>query len=818
MKHVYLFLLSCIAISPILHAQKWQSRGIGGGGALFVPSINPDNDKEFYVACDVSAMYHTYSFGHYYDTVPFTQFQATTRCKISFTSDPNVLYSLRHNPATFVELPSRSLDGGKTWQFLPGILNIREKCYYTFSNYDDPNMVIYSDYKNLFISKDKGQTVSLKWSEPALHLAGVFFDGNTIYIATNVGMLVSTDGGSNFAKMDIAGIPANESMLRFSGAKQNGITRFFTLTGDKTKVYPRDFQNGWWELAKNIYSLDNIIGSWIPKNTGFDPSKHYVFMMDMATNDISTVYLAGIPSDASAPLVLKTTDAGNSWNKAFKNVNNENIKTAYCGVGNPAFNWWWAGIAVGFTVAPKNANKAIVTDYGFIHTTDDGGNTWQQAYTDFDDTNPANTLSLPKKTYHGIGLEQTGCWQVNWMDDKNMFACYTDIRGIRSTDGGYGWSFDYTGHTENTMFRMAKHPSQNTWFAASSTIHDVYQTTYITDARLFQNIADGRVLFSNDKGVTWNLMKDFGKPVIWVTTDPNMPNRLYAGVIDKNSANGGVWMADNTNDPATATWTKLPNPPANNGRIYNINVLNDGTLVTSWSARLADAGLPFSDSSGVFITSNLGVTWEKRSHTDMKYYTKDVVIDPHDATQNTWYAGAWSGWGGLANDKGGLYRTKDRGLTWQKITAFQQFHRVSSVTISPTNPEQMYLTTETEGLWITNNLSAAMPTFSLVTGFPYSHPERVFFNPYRPQDVWVGTFGNGMYLYHPDCTIAPTVIGTIDVCESSISVYTTPLVANTAYKWTVLGGNILSGQGSNTIRVKWNSEKTGNVTVEVKQP
>lgn len=95
MKHFLLLLLSCIAISAILHAQKWQSRGIGGGGALFVPSINPDNDKEFYVACDVSAMYHTYSFGHYYETVPFTQFQATTRC----TASQNILrkiLGLRH--------------------------------------------------------------------------------------------------------------------------------------------------------------------------------------------------------------------------------------------------------------------------------------------------------------------------------------------------------------------------------------------------------------------------------------------------------------------------------------------------------------------------------------------------------------------------------------------------------------------------------------------------------------------------------------------------------------------------------------------------
>ncbi len=32
----------------------FSPRGIGGGGALFFPSINPANDNEFYVSCDMS--------------------------------------------------------------------------------------------------------------------------------------------------------------------------------------------------------------------------------------------------------------------------------------------------------------------------------------------------------------------------------------------------------------------------------------------------------------------------------------------------------------------------------------------------------------------------------------------------------------------------------------------------------------------------------------------------------------------------------------------------------------------------------------------
>ena len=47
--------------------------------------------------------------------------------------------------------------------------------------------------------------------------------------------------------------------------------------------------------------------------------------------------------------------------------------------------------------------------------------------------------------------------------------------------------------------------------------------------------------------------------------------------------------------------------------------------------------------------------WEPdRSDPRIHYWTNDVVIDPSDPTQNTWYVGVYSGWGGNANDLGGL--------------------------------------------------------------------------------------------------------------------------------------------------------------------
>jgi len=69
------------------------------------------------------------------------------------------------------------------------------------------------------------------------------------------------------------------------------------------------------------------------------------------------------------------------------------------------------------------------------------------------------------------------------------------------------------------------------------------------------------------------------------------------------------------------------------------------------------------------------------------------------STQNTWYAGVFSGWGGPPNGLGGLYRSSNRGVTWTRINSLD---RVTSCAISPINSNEMYLTTETEGLWYTS--------------------------------------------------------------------------------------------------------------------
>ncbi|MBI5914582.1 MAG: hypothetical protein HY842_04335 [Bacteroidetes bacterium] len=751
MKAIRLLLLLAISQFPnflISQSLNFQSRGIGGGGALFSPSANPNDANEFYLASDLGGLYHTTDGGHSYDVAHLTEAIVGQFGKVCFTNNDNLRYSLLYDVANFDYHAAKSIDGGTTWNFLPGDAEPWEDKLFIFADFNNPNRVIWTDYNHLFFSNDGGQTSALRWTAAdfgtGILLTGAFFEGNDIWLGTNEGVIVSHDGGASFSNANFAGIPAGEVIIGFGGGKQGSTRRFFALTGDVNNVWASSIGFNYWETIQGVYTMENISGNWASAVNGIDISEDYAVFLAMADNDPNTCYIAGSTPNEEA-IVMKTSDGGTSWQHVYLRSNNQNIFTGYQGAGGD-LGYSWGGNALGFTVNPLNSQQALMTDFGFVHQTTDGGGTWHQAYLSSADENPAGAATPKKKYYHGIGLEQTTCWQVFWFDENTVFGCFTDIKGVRSTDKGVSWSFDYTGHDQNTMYRIAKHNTQPIWFAATSSVHDIYQTTYVTDARLQPSYKAGKVLFSSDLGKTWQTMRDFGNPVIWVTADPSNNERLYAGVVSTSPGTGGVWRADGISNPATATWTKLPNPPANNGRIFNIHALNDGTLVTTWSARKSNSGSVFSDSSGVFVSTNGGLNWERRNHPDMDYWTKDLTIDPNDPTQNTWYACVWSGWGGPANDLGALFRTSDRGLTCEKITEDGQFHRVSSVAFTRGGT---FLTTEEQGLWVAeaSDISFGQPTWNLVQGYPFHHPERVFDNPASSpldQYVWVASFGNGM--------------------------------------------------------------------------
>ena len=398
-------------------------------------------------------------------------------------------------------------------------------------------------------------------------------------------------------------------------------------------------------------------------------------------------------------------------------------------------------VCFGLAVSPRDKYSAIITDLGFVHRTSDAGASWRQAYVTLDNLHVSNAEVPLGYAYNSVGLENTTCWQVWWNSAQNMLAGYSDIKGIRSTDGGTSWSFGYSGlATRNSIYRFDKSPNGAITYAATADVHDMYQSTRLKDAQLDVVDLSGGIYFSTNMGAAWTQMHNFGHPVFWIATDPNnSADRMYASVV--HSTQGGVYVTNNRSAGAGSTWTKLPNPPRTEGHPASLVVLNDGKLVATYSGRQTAAGA-FTASSGCFLYNPATGTWADKSDNAMKYWCKDIVVDPNDATQNTWYVGVFSGWGGAPNGLGGLYKTTDRGSTWTRIW---NEDRVTSITFHPQLPNTAYITTEVDGLWITSNINSASPTFAQLTAYPFRQPERVCFNPYNVGEMWVTSFGSGMF-------------------------------------------------------------------------
>ncbi len=744
----FLLITFCLSPSegapPSAPAPAWQPRGMGGGGGLVYVSISPHNAQEMYAATDMSTVYHTTDFGQNWQTVPFTQLTGVAETDVRFTADPDVLYAIHwYDPWWTQKMPVRSDDGGQTFHPLPAAPPISpgEPAHRLLADPDHTERFVVVYDHGIYYSGDGGQTYT--WvaaydnsSPNGIRLSGVFWDGETILVASNQGLYRSTNNGESFAPYALSGIPAGMGLLNFTAARNGGQTRFVATVAPQSELAPVME----WAAAPEIYATLNG-GDW-QKLTLPDG---WPFFVEMRDGDVNTLFAAGMAAreGGTVPGVWRSADGGQTWQALFHTENNQNIATGWTGDGAD-ISWWWDGAVFGFDVDGNDPDRMVITT-NWVYATVDGGVTWHSLAVQPEDRNPPDA-PVAFDAYQTSGIDPTGAYWVHWVDADTLFASYTDISSKRSTDGGLHWWNGYgLGLPFNTIYQVIP-GADGRLYAAASELHDLYYT--LQDAELDARAWEGGIRFSDDDGASWQELHAFGAPVVWLALDPNDSETLYASVVDNTL--GGIYVTHNLSDGTAASFTKLPAPARAQQRPFNLHVLQDGTLVTTWSVRVAEDGETFTESSGVFISADGGQTWQDRSHPNMTRWTMDVVIDPHDPAQNTWYAAVrghqnWTTQP-TVSDTGGLYRTTDRGLTWTRILSNQQAPRVHSVTIHPTNPNLAYVSTDGNGLLYTQNLQDDAPVFQADAAYPFRTLVRVFFNPFNPNEIWTVTRGNGMLM------------------------------------------------------------------------
>ncbi|HEY2512608.1 MAG TPA: hypothetical protein VGI39_17190 [Polyangiaceae bacterium] len=713
---------SPIAVAPTHVSTHWESRGIGGGGAFFGPSINPFDEDDLYVVTDMTGVFHSTDFGRAWKTLPFQTIQGNPASSLQWTSDPEVLFAINNYSKDDSPLFQKSMDGGATWTTLvpspdpiTGLAVDRHRA----------GRLLVADANALNVTHDGGTTFVKPYVSPSpgsFALTGALFHGKDIFAGTSDGLLVSRDGGVTFSVSSVPGVAAGDGFLSFSGAHEGKVTRLFAV-GSSGAVYGlTDGDPAWSVLTPPVASTDQAL------------------FVGTAENNVDVAYVAaGDVNDALNDAVFKTKDGGRTWAPALLTKNNQNVATGWAGTGG------WAGFDVtgnplGFAVAPYDADRVVLTDYFTVHVTEDGAANWRAAYVRPQYLTPAGQLTPLDARVATSGLDNTSVWSLLWTDEHTIFASVTDDGSERSDDGGRTWvRAGDNGLALNTTYHAVRSAASGLVYAGTSSRHDIYQSSTLTDDPIDQ--ATGAIMVSADGGRHFETLEDIGHPVIFLALDPHDPASLYASVV--SSLAGGIYRKD-LSAPGTPA-VRLTSPPRTVGHPFNVRVLDDGSLLASYCAERpgthAHRG-PFTPSSGVFLSSDKGKTWSDRSAPEMRYWTKDVVVDPHDATQSTWYAGVYSS---NVDTFGGLYRTRDRGLTWTRLVVTPS---VESITVHPTRPDFAFYTTERLGLFMTQNLNAASPTFNSVADFQFRQPLRVFFNPSDAGEVWVTSFGGGIRVAH----------------------------------------------------------------------
>ena len=490
MKNFFLLVILSLILHGNINAQvpaAWYSKGIGGGGALFSPSINPANHNEIYMSCDMGEVFQTTDLGHTWKTLNFLKIQGGHDACVQFTNNPLVRYCVDYTSSQGMDYmrPMKSTDGGNTWSVISGnpySLQPNGSILRLLADYNNPNLLMIADYGTIYFSADGGasfhQVHTCLDNGSGNHIAGIFFDSPNIYIGTNDGLLVSTNNGTSFSTMTVTGIPSGEHILSFAGAKTGSTTRFLCLTASNVWA-GYQYGSDYWNAMKGVYQMDNANGTWVSKISGITMGSDFPVFAGMSADDITTAYLSG-GSSAGAPIVMKSVNSS-AWTHVFLTTNNQDIYTGWAGYGGD-HGWSFPEAPFGFTVSLDDPNTLMLSDYSCAHITTDGGVTWQQQYLSHADENPMNNPTPTGKKYHGIGLENTSCWQILWNDSLNMMAAYSDINGIMSADKGESWKF-IPNLTQNTVYRIVKHQNGKI-YACTSNIHDMFQSTRIYDAQI----------------------------------------------------------------------------------------------------------------------------------------------------------------------------------------------------------------------------------------------------------------------------------------------------------------------------------------------
>ena len=718
-------------------AYTWQAVGFGGGGAMFIPAVDPHDPTHVFIASDMTGAFVTTDNGK-----SWRNFNLRTAVN-DFEFDPST-------PGTVYALNTglyRSDDGGERWRLIyptPSDL-ITEKM--TGDHADQWFYTVHGDklpewgyYKVLADPADPEHIVIAKFP-PWMGLVSLIasHDGGTSWRTLTElpgGDVLQIFPGAWWGEPDELAVITTENCLRFSetsGALDTlALPETPLIAASGGKMSGEDGGVAFYILAGKLYRSYDSGKSWsslqdkLPAGASFNT-------LAICENKAEIVYLACSSYSDYQFGTLKSTDSGESWSWVYR-ADGSSVLT-----GNYSGSWMdrsygpsWRGNPLSLGVSATDPNVCYATDYGSAYRTLDGGVTWEQVYSN----------DLPDGTSVSRGLNVTASYGVHFdpLDSLRILLPCTDVGMFASSNGGESWVHAVSGIPSdwaNTCYWVAFDPEvKSRVWSAWSDCHDLPRPKMMRSGKLAAGGYYGGVAVSDNSGRSWRPSNSY-MPANTVCThillDPTSPadsRTLYVCGFSR-----GVYKSTD----GGRRWSEASNGIGENRNAWRIVRLPGGTLFLL-VARGLENGVAV---DGVLYKSDdQAANWTLVELPQGYNAPNDLAYDPSDTLRM--YLCCWP-----TEDRtvepwvercGGLLRTEDGGRTWKQV--FDQGAHVYASALDPQRPSTIIIGTFDSGSFRSDDRGES---WYRLEGFNFNWGYRPVFDPYNPGMIYMTTFGGGVF-------------------------------------------------------------------------
>jgi len=729
----------------------WRIIGPGGGGAQYIPTIQPGDPDTALVACDMTGSYITRDGGK-----TWRQFNLKVWVR-AFAFDPSNASTV-YAGATGLY---RSEDAGDTWRlvFPNSSAVVREKTvgdhadhsYVSTDNWPGGRVeaicVDPGDSQRIFIGVNCGtlkmfcsSDYGASWAECG-QLEGSRFiksyidptspaQDRTLLVLADTGLyrLTLADGADEYIRgVERVAVPSHTGVFDLACGLDQATEKPLLYITTSTA-----WENG--VFVPGVYRSADVGNTWEPLATGLDadlrPTQtRRLTCIATCPADANVVYLAAAEpatsSDAETFGIFKSTDKGSSWQWALR-IGRTNPGNRTLGWVEKDYSTEWGGAPFSLGVSPENPDVCYATDWGTSYRTINGGATWEQLYCHV----------YPDGSVSTRGLDVTNIYSICFdpFDKDHVVLACTDVGVFHSRNGGKSWSHALNGvpHSwSNTCYAIAFDPQvRGRVWSAWSNCHDLPRPKMFRSGHF--NRYEGGVCKSDDGMVSWQ-RSNAGMPAQCVPTDIILDRRspvgrrtLYVAAVGKgvfkSTDDGHTWQAKNQGITGSLNaWRIILRP---DGSLYLLvcRGLENGQVI----------------SGAVFKSADGAEHWEPVPMPAGANFPNDLAFDPSNPERL--YLACWPTVIDDAERFGGLYKTEDGGQSWTNV--FDESSHVYGVAVDRTNPATVFLANFEGAVYRSDDRGR---TWERLGGYNFKWAKQPILDPYNRDMLYITTFGSSVW-------------------------------------------------------------------------